>query len=312
MPTTQFLARQFKRTGTGIWKRLPSRLQEQPPLRRLNHWIHALSRKYSARIESDSARYPSTTRFVRYPLMLQTMCDLARDYEFGDSIRLCVMGCSAGAELYSILWALRKARPDLKILATGIDLSEASIAKGKAGRYSRQAPELKGVSDELISELFDVSGPELKVKHSITAGTEWIARDVCDDSLRAQLGLQDIVTANNFLMFLTEDGATDSLRKVVQFVKPGGLLFCRGVDLDVRQRVTEQFLLEPISLRIEQIHDSGSCARRGWPWEYWGLEPLDKTRKDWIRRYATVFRVPGTAVGEKSRRSTQPASALSQ
>ncbi len=310
MLDARFLARQFKRAGMSIWQRLPSWLQEQPPARSVSHWIHALSRKYSARIKSDWARYPSTTRFLRYPLMLQTICDLVEGREFGDSIRLSVMACSTGTELYSVLWAVRKVRPDLKILATGIDLSEPSIAKAKAGRYSRQDPELKGVSEELLSELFDLSEPFFKVKDSIAAGTEWIARDVCDDSLRAQLGLQDIVIANNFLVFMAEDQATACLQKVVQFVKPGGLLFCRGVDLDVRERVTQQFRLEPVSLRIEEIHESNPRERRGWPWEYWGLEPLDKTRKDWVRRYATVFRVSDQAEGEKPGRGAELRSAM--
>lgn len=305
----QFLAKQFKRAGTSIWGRLPFRLQEWPPASSVNHWIHSLSRKYSARRKSDPVRYPSTTRFLRYPLVLQTICDLLKDREFGDTIRLCVMACSTGAELYSIVWAIRKTRPDLKILATGIDLSEPSIAKAKAGQYSRQDPELRGVSEELLSELFDLSGSAFKVKDSIAAGTEWIARDVCDESLHSQLGLQDIVIANNFLIFMTEDQATACLRKVVPFVKPVGLFFCRGVDLDVRERVVQQFLLEPISLRIEEIHDCNPRERRGWPWQYWGLEPLDKTRKDWIRRYATIFRVPD-ALREKSCREADRHGAL--
>lgn len=310
MLDARFLIRQFKRAGTSIWERLPSQLREQPLASSLNHRIHALSRKYSARRKSDSVRYPSTTRFVRYPLMLQTICDLVKDREFGDTIRLCGMACSTGAELYSILWAVRKARPDLKILATGIDLSESSVAKAKAGRYSRQDSELNGVSEELLPELFDLSEETLKVKDSIAAGAEWIARDVCDESLRARLGLQDIVIANNFLVFMSEDQATACLRQVVQFVKPGGLFFCRGVDLDVRERVAQQFDLEPISLRIEEIHDCNPRERHGWPWQYWGLEPLDKTRKDWVRRYATIFRSRGRAESEKSPRSAERHGAL--
>ena len=98
--------------------------------------------------------------------------------------------------------------------------------------------------------------------------------------------------ANNFLIFMREHEATTCLRGIVQFVKPGGLLLCRGVDLDVRERVARQFRLQPIVLRIEELHEINVRERRGWPWEYWGLEPLDKTRKDWARRYATIFQVP--------------------
>ena len=29
-----------------------------------------------------------------------------------------------------------------------------------------------------------------------------------------------------------------------------------------------------------------------WPLHFWGLEPLDRKRRDWPVRYSTVFRVP--------------------
>jgi len=235
---------------------------------------------------------PTTTRFRRYPPLLLTIGDLIKDFQFGDTVRLCVMGCSTGAELYSVLWAIRKARGDLRILSTGIDLSESAVEKAKAGRYSAKDRELSGLPEEFWSELFDITQPEFKIKDSLTAGVEWVVGDVRDDRLRAQLGLQDIVVANNFLIFMRAHEATACLRNVVQCVRPGGLLLCRGVDLDVRERMAQQFLLQPISLRIEELHEINERERRGWPWEYWGLEPLDKTRKDWVRRYATVFQVP--------------------
>jgi chemotaxis methyl-accepting protein methylase len=287
------LARKIKRAGESLWRRLPAGLQEQPPASYINRWIHALSRMFSSRRESHVA--PTTTRFRRYPPLLLTISDLVQDFQFGDTVRLCVMGCSTGAELYSVLWAIRKARGDLKILPTGVDLSVSAIEKAKTGRYSLEDRELSGLPEESWPELFDITQSELKIKDSLRAGVEWIVGDVRDDGLRAQLGIQDIVVANNFLIFMREREATVCLRKIVQIVRPGGLLLCRGVDLDVRERVAQQFLLQPISLRIEELHEINTRERRGWPWEYWGLEPLDKTRKDWIRRYATVFKVPGSS-----------------
>jgi chemotaxis methyl-accepting protein methylase len=271
---------------------MPDGLQERPPLSSVNHWIHRLSRRLSPRRQSDLTRCPPTTRFLRYPPLLSNISDLINNLGFGDTVRLCVLGCSTGAELYSILWVVRKARPDLNILPMGVDISGAAIEKARAGRYSTKDPELSGLSNELWSELFDMTQPELKIKDAIATGVEWIVGDVRDNGLRAQLGLQDIVVANNFLIFMTEDEATACLCKIVKLVRPGGLLLCRGVDLDVRERVAQQFLLQPISLRIEEIHNLNVRERRGWPWEYWGLEPLDKRRKDWDRRYATVFRAP--------------------
>lgn len=271
-----------------MWQHLPSRLQERPPARSVGSWIHALSRRFSHRRQSNS------TWFLRNPPLLLTIRDCVHAFQLGDSVRLCVIGCSTGAEIYSVLWAVRKARRDLKILPTGIDLSEPVIQKAKAGRYSRQDPELRGgLSEEQLAELFDKTPAELKIKDSIAAGVQWLVGDFRDDGIPAKLGLQDIVIANNLLVHMREAEATACLCKLVQLVKPGGLLVCRGVDLDIRERVARQFQLEPISTRIEEIHNAefDLDARHGWPWHYWGLEPLDKKRTDWVRRYAAVFRV---------------------
>jgi chemotaxis methyl-accepting protein methylase len=235
---------------------------------------------------------PTTTSFRRYPPLLLTIADLIKGAPHGDTVRLCVMGCSTGAELYSVLWASRKARSDLKFVAVGVDLSTPAVEKGKAGRYSPEDKELSGFSKEFWPEMFDISQSDLTIKKSLREGIKWVVGDVRDDALLAQLGFQDIVIANNFLIFMKEREATNCLRKIVKLVKPGGLLLCRGVDLDVRERVAQQLCLRPISLRIEELHEINARERRGWPWEYWGLEPLDKARKDWARRYATIFQVP--------------------
>ncbi len=290
MLDVQFLARQIKRAGGTLWRYLPTGLQDRPPGSYINRCIHTLSRKFSSRQQSNMA--PTTTRFRRYPPLLLSIGDLVKDFEFGDTVRLCVMGCSTGAELYSVVWALQKARGDLKISAIGVDLSPPVIEKAKAGRYSAKDRELSGLPEDFWPELFDITQDELKIKDSLAAGVEWIVGDVRDNGLRRRVGLQDIVIANNFLIFMREHEATTCLRGIVQFVKPGGLLLCRGVDLDVRERVARQFRLQPIVLRIEELHEINVRERRGWPWEYWGLEPLDKTRKDWARRYATIFQVP--------------------
>ena len=286
------LARNIKKAGGNLWQRLPTGLQERPPARYVNNWIHRLARRFSSRKQSHMA--PTTTRFRRYPSLLLTIADLIKNLPHGDTVRLCVMGCSTGAELYSVLWAVRKARGDLKVQATGIDLSVSAVEKAKGGRYSTKDPELSGLPEEFWPELFDLTQPDLTIKPSLRAGVEWIVGDVRDEGLRAQFGLQDIVIANNFLIFMKEREAESCLRNIVKLVKPRGLLLCRGVDLDVRERVAQQFHLRPISLRIEELHEINVRERRGWPWEYWGLEPLDKTRRGWVRRYATIFQVPSS------------------
>jgi chemotaxis methyl-accepting protein methylase len=282
----QFLARSIGKIGRTARQNVTRGLQERPFARSIGRLIHTLSRKFSDRNQSHM------TWFMRYPPLLLTISDLINDYKPGESLRICVIGCSTGAEIYSLLWTIRQTRADLKTLAIGVDLSEKVIGRAKAGLYSREDPELKRLSGEAYSQLFDLTEPGLRIKESIAANIEWRVGDVRDDECRAKLGPQHIVLANNFLIHMREAEAEACLTKIAQLVAPGGLLICRGVDLDVRERVVQQLGLWPISKRIEEIHEVAVDARRGWPWKYWGLEPLDKTRKDWARRYATIFQVP--------------------
>jgi hypothetical protein len=32
-------------------------------------------------------------------------------------------------------------------------------------------------------------------------------------------------------------------------------------------------------------------VRSDWPWQWWGLEPLDRRRPDWETRYTAAFRI---------------------
>lgn len=284
--------------GDAAWRRLPTRLRERPLLLAAGSWIHKLALTFSDRSESQS------TWFLRNEPLLLTIRDLvAGGFTLGLVLRLCSVGCSTGSEIYSILWMIRKALPDLKILPIGIDISESAIAKARAGRYSLHDSEITAgllhsrskpvLSEESIRELFDESGEQLKIKNWIAEGIRWEVGDARDPGIVEKFGVQDIVFANNFLVHMKQREATACLGNILRLVKPDGFFVCRGVDLDVREMAAERFRLRPIQMRIEEIHnaDPDLDARSSWPWRYYGLEPLDKRRKNWIKRYASVFQV---------------------
>jgi hypothetical protein len=59
----------------------------------------------------------------------------------------------------------------------------------------------------------------------------------------------------------------------------------------VRSQVALELGWRPVPELIREIHDGDDSIRRGWPTEYWGLEPFDAQRPDWETRYACVFHV---------------------
>jgi chemotaxis methyl-accepting protein methylase len=282
--------RNIGRAGDSVWRRLPPPMRDGLPGRAVGICIHALSRKFSNRRQTES------TWFLRNEPLLSTVLEIINGLSKpGAEARICSMGCSSGAEIYSILWTVRRARPDLDVIPLAVDISAAAIEKGRAGYFLLQDKEFRGAaSQDAGSDLFEMDGKYVRIKNWIGQGIQWSQADASDPGITAQFGAQDVVLANNFLIHMEPRKASATLANVSRMVKPWGFLICRGVDLDIRQQVTAKLGLKPISNRIEQIHDAelDLDARRHWPWKYYGLEPLNKNRRDWLRRYSAVFQVP--------------------
>jgi chemotaxis methyl-accepting protein methylase len=300
--------------ANALWRGLPRGWVAKFPLRTIGTGINALSRRFSHRGQTQG------TWFLRNEPLILVIRDLVdANFKLGDRVRLCSMGCSTGAEIYSVLWAIRKARPDLRIDAIGTDICESALAKARAGCYSRNDPEIVGpycppepavLAEDTIHELFDDHGDQLKTKAWIAEGVRWVVADLRDARAIAALGPQDIVLANNFLVHMKPPQAAACLSILAEAVNPGGLFVCRGVDLDLK-KLFLGLQLTPVALRIEEIHNAAPFldTPRHWPWKYCGLEPLDKSRADWVQRYAAVFRKSPSLAASPPRR--QPA-ALSQ
>jgi chemotaxis methyl-accepting protein methylase len=295
------VTKQMGKVALNIWQLLPPKLQQWPAVRALGAGVHRLSRRFSNRGQVES------TWFLRNEPLLLTIAEIV-DQKFtnNEPVRLCIMGCSTGAEMFSVLWAIRKKRPDLKIVPVGVDISKSALDKARAGRYQRDDWELRGkIPDDVFSELFDVDGNELRIKGWISEGVQWVLDDARDLEIVQHLGQQDILVANNFLIHMKPREATACLDNIIQLVRPGGFFVCQGVDLEIRERAVEEFHLEPIPTRIEEIHDWDFLdLRYRWPLKYDGLEPLNKGRKDWIQRYAAVLRMPNGSKAERASMGT--------
>jgi len=238
--------------------------------------------------------------FLRNRPALELMRRLIQEKEEGATLNLAVLGCSIGAEVYSILWVLRSARPDLEIVVNAADVSAEVVGIAEAGIY---APAMSDVVDPAIfahvteremQDMFDWKDGTAEVKSWLREGIAWHVDDACDPELGSRLGSQDIVVASNFLCHMEPPSAECCLRNIGRLVDPGGFLFVSGVDLDVRTKVARDLGWEPVADLLQEIHDADPSLRNHWPWEWAGLEPLDRRRSDWRTRYATAFRVKVT------------------
>jgi SAM-dependent methyltransferase len=242
--------------------------------------------------------------FLRNRPSLELMSRLIRERAECSTLNVAVLGCSVGAEAYSILWVLRSVRPDLEIVMHGVDVSAEVVDVAQAGVYVPGMSDVVGpgiferLTEREMQDMFDWEGGAARVKGWLREGIEWHVDDACDLELGSRLGRQDIVVASNFLCHMNPASAERCLRNIARLVEPGGYMFVSGVDLDVRTNVACDLGWEPVVDLLQEIHDADPSVRDQWPWDWAGLEPLDRRRSDWRTRYATVFRIDGEEDGQ--------------
>ena len=286
-----YAGKPFLRVNEWGWNRIPSSLRDARPLRQYGAFLHSL-----VKLRSQRRQYHGTFFFRNRP-ELQLVRTLAEQRPQGATLRIAVVACSNGAEVYSIVWTIRSARPDLKLVVHASDISKEIVEIAKEGVYSIESEELVGsplferLTEEETRTMFEREGGRLRVQSWVREGIDWQVGDAGDPQMANLLGPQDLVVANKFLCHMNPPEAEKCLRNIAHVVATGGYLVVSGIDLDVRSKVALDLGWTPVQDLVEEIHNGDPSVRRDWPWRYWGLEPLDRSRPDWAVRYASFFRL---------------------
>jgi chemotaxis methyl-accepting protein methylase len=281
----------YLKLNRGVWRRLPPSLRDARALRFYGTRLHQLVSRRAKRQQFTG------TFFLRNRPALEMMLRLIAPKVKGSTLSVAVLGCSIGAEVYSISSTVRRARPDLVIDMCAVDNSPEVLKVAKEAVYSSQTSPLVAASifermtEAEFEDMFEGNRGEARVRSWVREGISWHLGDAGDPNLIGVLGAQDVVVASNFLCHMGPLDAERCLRTIAGLVKPGGYLFVTGVDLDVREKVARDLRWQPILERIKEIHEGDPSVRGDWPWAWWGLEPLDSKRDDWQMRYAAVFRL---------------------
>ena len=287
----KWVAKPFLLVNEWAWKRLPPSIVATRPLRLYGSFLYTL-----VDLRSERRQYHGTF-FLRNRPELELIRALVTPRGNGSTLRLLVLACSNGAEVYSILWTIRSARPDLNVVTHAVDISDEILEVAKEGLYSLTLNKLidsslfERLNEEEMRAMFDRDKDQVKIKPWIKQGINWQVADAQDPGLARLFGLQDIVVANRFLCHMPRPEAERCLRNIAKLVNPGGYLFVSGVDLDLRAKVAIDLGWKPVPDLLEEIHDGDPSVRRDWPWKYWGLEPFNSKRQDCSIRYASVFQV---------------------
>jgi SAM-dependent methyltransferase len=295
MPSVRVLGKSvcdpFLRVNEWIWSRLPSSLTKTRAVRYYGNLMHSLVKLRAARQQYHG------TFFLRNRPELELIRVLLNQQAEGSTLRISVLACSNGAEVYSFLWTIRSARPDLKVIVNAVDISDEIVEIAEKGVYPFRghervdSPIFERLTEEEMQALFDKEKDQVAIKSWIKEGIRWQVADAGDPELAKRLGRQDIVVANRFLCHMSPPDAEKCLRSLASLVAPGGYLFVSGIDLDIRTKVAIDLGWTPVPDLLEEIHNGDPSVRRDWPWRYWGLEPLNPNRRDWKLRYASVFQL---------------------
>jgi len=281
----------YLRLNRVLWHNLPTSIITAPAMRSYGSFLHKL-----ARMQGDRGQ-AFATFFLRNRPQLELIRRLAARRGNGDPLRVAVLGCSTGAEAYSVAWTIRSERPDMSLILHAVDISKQAIEIGRRGSYPLTDSQLTNtdiferVAESEAKELFDTDGDIMTVKSWLREGIEWSVGDAATPEIQDALGQHDLVVANNFLCHMQPELAARCLRNIARLVKPHGFLVVSGIDLDIRGSVADDLGWRVIGELLEEIHEGDWCMRNLWPCHYVGLEPLNKNRPDWRLRYATAFQV---------------------
>lgn len=311
------LTNAFLRVNRRVWNILPPSLIRLRPIDWYGRFLHALARTNGVRAQALN------TFFLRNRPELELIRRLVSSKKNGDTVGIAVLGCSTGAEVYSIAWTIRTARPDLKLIMQAVDISDEAVKFARRGVYPLNARmnvnavwdcmaagrwRVSATGSELVdseiferltptekAKLFDAHEDAAAIKDWLKEGINWHVADVREPEILNRMDPQDIVVASNFLCHMEESEAERCLQNIARLVGPQGYLFVSGIDLDVRERVAQQLGWKPVTELLEEIHDGDPCLRGQWPFLYGGLEPLNKRRPDWKIRYAAAFHLASAA-----------------
>jgi SAM-dependent methyltransferase len=287
----KWVGKPFLLVNEWAWKRLPPFIVATRPLRLYGSFLYSL-----VDLRSGRRQYHGTF-FLRNRPELELIRALVTPRAKGSTLRLLVLACSNGAEVYSILWTIRSARPDLNVVTHAVDISNEILEVAKEGLYSLTTNKLidsllfERLTEEEMRAMFDRDKDQVRVKPWIKQGIDWQVADAQDPGLAKVFGPQDIVVANRFLCHMPRPEAERCLRNIAHLVSPGGYVFVSGVDLDLRTKIALDLGWRPVQDLLEEIHDGDPSVRRDWPWKYWGLEPFNPKRHNCSVRYASVFQV---------------------
>ncbi len=250
--------------------------------------------RYWIALHVDDRVHYTFTQFLRspaqYDALLRPVLDALAGPKRTGRLRIVVIGCSIGAEPYTISSILLKNCPDLDFAIDGYDIDPAVLERAAAARYTeREVLGNRSITPEFIGDTFERQGEDFVVLPAVAGRVRFYPIDALDPGMAERVGPADIVYAQNILMNLSRPLARQAFGNILGVLRPKSALFIDGMDLDLRTRYTRAARLTPLAYRVREIHEEALAIRGDrYPYHYSGLPPFDDG-PDADRRFATIF-----------------------
>lgn len=142
----------------------------------------------------------------------------------GRRVRIWSAGCANGQEPLSLAMAFAEREeaggpPCPEIVAT--DVSEAALARGRAGRYS-QFEIQRGLPIRRMMRWFDQAGEEWVARPDLVRRIQFRRHNLVGDP--PPIGRFDIVLCRNVLLYLSQAHRARVFDRLAKVIRPGGLL----------------------------------------------------------------------------------------
>jgi chemotaxis methyl-accepting protein methylase len=133
-------------------------------------------------------------------------------------IRVLSLGCSSGAELYSVALLLTEADVLDRAELVGVDCRADAVATARLGWIDDSSAE--SIPPGLLTRCFEATSDG---RHIVKALRERISWQLDDATRRLPDGPWDLVLCRNLLMYLRADLTAAMCQRVVSALRPGGV-----------------------------------------------------------------------------------------
>jgi len=142
----------------------------------------------------------------------------------GRMLRILSIPCAGGEEPYSIAMALADAGvAHSATLIEAFDLSEAALARARAGRYTRNA--FRGVDLSFRERHFTQVGLEYQINEALRERVKFSQANLLEIDTAASVGRYDILFCRNLLIYFDAATTATAIAKLRLMLADDGLLF---------------------------------------------------------------------------------------